>query len=292
VTRPQHIVAVTTAYHPDGRLKAVVEAALESCDRVIVADNTPAGAGSVAADLAGDRVLVLASGRNMGVAAGLNMGLCALPPECDAVLLLDQDSVLPPAMVGSLADHLADPSVAAAAPSPWDARTETHYGTLTGLQDQVADRDAVITSGMLVRRAAADAAGGFRDDLFVDYVDIDFCLRIRRMGGRIVQDKRLRLPHSIGDRRTHRLLGLPVQVIHYPAWRHYWIGRNGLILLGEHGRRFPAWSVMTALYLVRWMAVTAAFEPARRLCLTAFLRGVRDARRNRVDPAYAPSSEG
>jgi rhamnosyltransferase len=282
------ITAVTTAYHPDERLRAVVEAALGSCEKVIVADNTPAASSSLARDLGGDRVEVLSLGANLGVAAALNAGLRAVPPSCEAVLLLDQDSVLSEELVIALAAHLAQPGVVAAAPSPWDAASGTHYGTLTSLQAEVTDQDAVITSGMLVRRAAADAIGGFREDLFVDYVDIDFCLRLRTAGGRIVQDKSLRLPHSIGDRRTHRVLGIPVKVIHYPAWRHYWIARNGVILIAAHGRRFPAWSLRTALYLLRWVAVTAAFEPSRRQCLRAFLRGLRDAAGRRLDPAYRP----
>lgn len=38
---PTRIRAVATAYHPDERLSAVVDAALESCLEVIVVDNTP-----------------------------------------------------------------------------------------------------------------------------------------------------------------------------------------------------------------------------------------------------------
>ena len=44
------VAAVFTAYHPDERLAAAVEAALRSCTSVIVVDNTPAGADGSAPD--------------------------------------------------------------------------------------------------------------------------------------------------------------------------------------------------------------------------------------------------
>jgi len=285
---PSRIIAVTTAYHPDERLVAVVAAALRSCESVVIADNTPAGVPSASEALAGDRVRVLRPGRNVGVAAALNAALGEVPGDAEAVLLLDQDSVLAEELVSALSRHLADPTVGAAAPSPWDARSGTDFGTLTAMQAEVSDQDAVITSGMLVRRSLAQAVGGFREDLFVDYVDMDFCLRIRRTGARILQDRRLKLEHSIGDRREHKLVFLPVQVIHYPPWRHYWIARNGAILIRENARAFPSWSVKTAAYLVRWVAVTVLFESARWRCLRAFGSGVRDGLRKRINPTYVP----
>lgn len=72
------IVAVLTAYHPDERLASVVESALQDCSSVIVADNTPAPATSLAAKLDDPRVTVLSIGRNLGLGGALNLALAAL----------------------------------------------------------------------------------------------------------------------------------------------------------------------------------------------------------------------
>ncbi|MGH3415378.1 MAG: hypothetical protein ACRDSS_02825, partial [Actinocrinis sp.] len=154
----------------------------------------------------------------------------------------------------------------------------------------VSDRYSVITSGMLVRRDCFQTVPAFREDFFVDCVDIDFCLRLRRAGVRIVRDKQLLLPHSIGDGRDHRLLGvLPVRVLHYAAWRHYWVARNGMVLTREHWRALPGFALINALFMARWLAATAVFEPQRRTHVPAILRGLRDGLTGRLTPGHLPS---
>jgi rhamnosyltransferase len=282
------IAAVATAYHPDERLVAVVQSALETCAAVVVVDNTPGTDPTVTEKLSDPRVTVLRSGANLGLAAALNLGLRELPEDAEAVLLLDQDSVLPRDVVTALAGYLDDPTIGIAAPTPWDAEHDSSYDSLAALRADVADRTDVITSGMLVRRSALDRVGGFREDFFVDFVDIDFCLRLRRCGLRIVQDQRLKLPHSLGDRRAHRLGPLRVQVVHYPAWRLYWIARGASTLLRENLRRDPAWSVKAVLFLASWTWRTAAFEDSRAVHVIALLRGTRDGLLGRLSPRYLP----
>ncbi|MFD9705812.1 glycosyltransferase family 2 protein [Lentzea sp. NPDC059081] len=283
------ITAVVTAYHPDDRLTAVVEAALVTCADVIVVDNTPTGVASPAEGLAGPRVEVLRSGRNGGLAGALNDAVRALPEKTEAVLVLDQDSVLPDGLVATLAAHLADPSIGVIAPTPVDAADGTTYERFSPTGDGLVDQDSVITSGMVVRRSVLDAAGPFRDEFFVDWVDNDFCLRLRRNGVRIVQDMATRLPHSIGDRREHRFLGRTVKVLRYSAWRHYWITRNGLVMIRENVRSNPRWSLMALLYIGRQALTTAVFEPSRGANVKAIAGGVRDAVLNRTTARYLPA---
>lgn len=283
------IAAVATAYHPDDRLTAVVESALETCTRVVVVDNTPGAEPTVAEKLSDPRVTVLRSGQNVGLAGALNAGIRELSgDDAEAVLLLDQDSVLPGDVVTALAAYLEDATIGIAAPTPWDAAHDSSYDTLAALRSEVADRTDVITSGMLIRRSALDRVGAFREDFFVDFVDIDFCLRLRRAGLRIVQDQRLKLPHSLGDRRVHRLGPLRIQVVHYPVWRLYWIARGASMLLRENVVRDPMWSLKAVLFLASWTWRTAAFEDSRVRHLSALARGMRDGLFGRVSRRYLP----
>ena len=87
---------------------------------------------------------------------------------------------------------------------------------------------------MLVRREILEKVA-FNEDMFLDWVDVAFCLDVRReTGARIVIDWRLRLPHSIGDCAEHRRFGRTVHYSHYPAFRLYWLGRNVTILHRGH----------------------------------------------------------
>lgn len=283
------LAAIVTAYHPDQRLADVVAAALTSCKMVVVVDNTPAGASSLSESLTDTRVKVIRSGRNVGLAAALNTGLDELPDEAEAVLFLDQDSVLPADLVLGLAAHLGrDPSIGVIGPAPVDAKTGKGYERFERLHETLDDRFAVITSGMVVRRTCFDLVPRFRTDFFVDWVDNDFCLRLRRKGIRVVLDREHRLPHSIGDGRSHRMLFWKVQVLHYAPWRHYWVARNGLRLCFETLLHLPGWSIGYLVYMVRWSGSIVLYEPNRRKALPAFLRGLLHGCTGSVAAAYLP----
>jgi rhamnosyltransferase len=281
------IAAVLTAYHPDERLAAVVDSSLRDCAAVIVVDNTPDGAPSLAAKLDDPRVTVLPVGRNLGLGGALNLGVGALPADAEAVLLMDQDSVLPDGLVSRLVSLLdSDSKIGIAAPTPWDdAHGEAYNFGTEG--KTVEDRPAVITSGMLVRRAVVDACP-FRADLFNDFVDVAFCVDARRSGFRVVQDFTLRLPHSMGNRQEHGVGPLTVRVTHYPPWRHYWIARNGVQFAKDYERRRPQGVVAMAIFLARKFLSVACWGPKRGAQLTALSRGVLDGLSGRYTLSYLP----
>ncbi|TMK99689.1 MAG: glycosyltransferase [Actinobacteria bacterium] len=287
---PAKVSAIATAYHPDPRLLEVLAAAREACCEVVVVDNTPGGSALLRGEAPDQQVRVLRPGRNLGLAGALNLGLRGVSPDSDAVLLLDQDSVLAAGDVRKLATHLADSTVGVAAPAPWDVARSSFIDPRTALRRQIADRDAVITSGMVVRKSLMDELGGFREDFFVDCVDQDFCLRVRRAGKRIVQDKRVLLPHSLGALAEHRFLIGHVRTTHHPPWRLYWVIRNGTVLLRENWRLAPAWCLAWGLIMLRWMLLTALYERPRGARLLAMWRGLLDGVRGQRNAHYLPET--
>jgi rhamnosyltransferase len=281
------IVAVLTAYHPDERLGAVVDSSLRDCAAVIVVDNTPAGSPSLAAKLDDPRVTVLPVGRNLGLGGALNLGVGALPADAEAVLLMDQDSVLPDGLVASLRAHLeSDAKIGIVAPTPWDAAHGAAYNFGTEGKT-VEDATAVITSGMLVRRECIDKCP-FRADLFNDFVDIAFCVDARKAGYRVIQDFTLKLPHSMGNRQEHGVGPVSVRVTHYPPWRHYWIARNGVQFAKDYDRRRPQGWASMGIFLARKFLSVATWGPKRGAQLAALSRGVIDGLTGRYSLGYLP----
>ena len=277
-----------TAYHPDARLSDLVDALRPICSDVVVVDNTPAADVSASAGLDGGRVCVVRTGRNRGLAAALNDGIARLPQTVTTVLLLDQDSVVSARMIAALADLLHDGDLSAVGPLPVDPESGEPYDRSVR-RGEVEERDSIITSGMLVRRSVLASVGGFREDFFVDWVDNDFCLRLRDAGLRVAVDRRQHMPHSIGHARVHRLVGERgrIRVLHYPTWRHYWTSRNAVILMREHAWSRPRWVVDCVLYVGR-QALTAIVYERSRAHVTAVLRGLRDGARDQWSADYVP----
>ncbi|WP_182111765.1 glycosyltransferase [Actinotalea sp. JY-7876] len=287
---PQRVVvAVVTAFRPDERLAEVVRSAADQCDRVLVVDNTPTGepgAQDRIGDIAG--VQVERSGRNLGLAGALNLG-SGLSRDAWALLLLDQDSALPAGAVAALARHLErEPAIGVATPVPWDAGAGRYLDPRAARRPELADLVVAITSGMLVRRTVLDAVGPFREDFFVDAIDQDFCLRVRRAGFRVVQDRTVPLPHSLGETRWRGWGPLRLRSTQHPTWRLYWAARNAVVLARENWRREPVW-VATSLALLGYVALTVLlFEPPRAARLRAMAHGLADGWAGRTDPAQRP----
>lgn len=286
-TTPDRVAAVVTAFRPGPGLADVVAAASAQCARVVVVDNTPPGE-PCAAELLGQRpgLVVERSPENLGLAAALNRGV-ALAGDAAVLLLLDQDSAPPKDLVPRLARHL-DGTVRVATPAPWDATAGRYLDPRAARRPVVADVPVAITSGMVVDRSVLAEVGPFREEFFVDCVDQDFCLRVRRAGGRVVQDRSVRLPHSLGETRWRGWGPLRLRSTQHPTWRLYWATRNGVVLARENLRREPVWA-LTSIALMAYVALTVAlFEPPRLARLARMARGVRDGLRGRVDDSQRP----
>jgi rhamnosyltransferase len=239
---------------------------------VLLVDNTPGGART--AGSLPDGVVYLPMNRNAGLAAALNAGLSHMPEAVHTVLFLDQDSQMPTGMVAALLRHLRS-DVAVAAPAPWDLAEGRFLDPRTAARPPVAEMDAVITSGMLVRRRALEAIGGFREDFFVDGVDQDVCLRLRSQGWKILQDSDVRLIHHLGNTRWHSVMGMRVRATHHPSQRLYNAARNSAIVSRENLRTHPRWALTNLCQLAYWLLTIVLFEPPRRERATLFLNGMR-----------------
>jgi len=83
---------------------------------------------------------------------------------------------------------------------------------------------AVTGACLMARRAAYDSVGGFNERLLVDFNDVDFCLKLRQRGLRIVYTPYARLYHhesaSFGLRRQRREDILEMQRIWGDALMH------------------------------------------------------------------------
>lgn len=277
--------AVVTAYGPGQGLADVVASVLDQVDVVVVVDNTPAGTPGAADVLEPHpRLEIVPMGFNAGLAAALNAGI-ARHPEHARVLLLDQDSTIPAGMVGRLAARLdEDATIGVVGPAPWDAEARRYLDPRASRRPELADLGAIITSGMLVRRATLDGVGPLREDFFVDCVDQELCLRVREAGWRVVQDRTVLLPHELGETRWHGWGPFRLRATHHPTWRLYWIGRNSAIMLREHGRGAPAWSLQWLAIVAYWAVTIVLFEPPRLRRVGTLLRGLADGATGRPLP--------
>jgi len=236
------VCAAVITHHPDKRVVELLSAVARQVDQVVVVDN-----GSTAGEVFPVRHWARSAGAtwiankaNLGSATALNQAARAAQSAGHGWLLtLDQDTTIPSDLViqlrAAIAADAAPGEVAIAAPQTEHQRDgRCHDAT------QVRRRMA-ITSGSLISLAAWQAVDGFRDEFFIDMVEADFALRLARRGYRVILACRASIEHSIGQPRTHRVLGRVVETSNHPPWRRYYITRNRIHVWREHWREVPVW---------------------------------------------------
>lgn len=250
------VAAVVVCYEPViERLQACLLSldAHPAVDVILVDNSESREAQQAVARIARTRsVEFIANGENLGVAEAQNQGLRRVHARgLPYALLLDQDSRLSPAdidrLLGTLCElTLCGERVAAVGPSFVDARSGRTFPFLrteggrvrrvtvdslmdVGSLDSLAplDCDVLISSGSLLSMAAVTQIGGLDSDLFIDYVDYEWCLRARARGWRVMGVPSVSMTHELGD-EVRSILGRPV-VVHRPR-RQYYLIRNGVLL--------------------------------------------------------------
>jgi rhamnosyltransferase len=91
------------------------------------------------------------------------------------------------------------------------------------------EQPTAITSGSLLRLSAFAATGDFQDDFFIDFVDNEYCLRLRNHGWRVAYSTSPLMDHAIGQPCVHYLLGFRFATSNHSPLRRYYSTRNRLI---------------------------------------------------------------
>jgi len=176
-------------------------------EQVIVVDNGSRPDPRAALEATWPAVRVVHLERNRGFAGGCNAGIRhALAAGADAILLLNNDAVVHPALLTELVRELqADPRIAAAGAKTLTDETPprihaaygvlTFHGSLVRVEgwlepdldkfNQPCDVDSASGSALLMRREALLAIGLFDEEFFAYHEDVDWCTRARRAGWRI-----------------------------------------------------------------------------------------------------------
>ncbi|MEX3954858.1 glycosyltransferase family 2 protein [Trinickia sp. EG282A] len=233
---------VVVFYRPDS---ACVERAnrLARIHPVVVVDNTEQRTTPDFLGLSPD-IMYLPIGENVGIAAALNRGIEYLIKQgMSNALLFDQDSEpsktllteLPELMTGRTA---GGERVAVIGPAYDDVRlggvapfVRFRYLKLERVPPegkQLIDTDFLITSGSCINLQCWREVGPMDESLFIDFVDLEWCVRARNKGFRVLGVPWLTLAHELGE--------APVKVLGrtYPmhsAIRHYYLFRNAVALM-------------------------------------------------------------
>ncbi|SAL59106.1 rhamnosyltransferase [Caballeronia humi] len=288
--------AVVVFYQPDAACFARANR-LAQVIPVVVVDNTPGSNAAQRGELA-QQIEYLPSGENEGIAAALNRGVaCLRAKDYELALLLDQDSDPSSALIEGLLLAMSDLArdsrrkVAVAGPAYHDVRLGTvtpfvrfgkwRISRVPAQGHEPLEIDFLISSGSCIDLSAWQDIGSMDVQLFIDFVDVEWCVRARRAGYAVLGLPWLVLEHSLGDEPV-TILGRRFAM--HSAFRHYFIFRNALALALYRSYMPLSWKLWeVGKFPVRFIVYTL-FSGQPRAQFAMICRGIRDGLRNRLGP--------
>jgi rhamnosyltransferase len=206
---------------------------------VLIVDNSthPSAQSRVRAACETAKVTLIANKANLGIAAALNQAAgWAIPRGFAALALFDQDSEDIQAVIASLlavCQRVGDLSHVAMIGANAINKGSGKYsaGQASDEPGAFIEREAVLLSGSLVLLEAYRALGPFVEEFFIDTVDIEYGLRAKAKGYRILQALKPTLTHSAGHPKPHTLFGKTFWTLNHTPSRYYYMMRNTIGLM-------------------------------------------------------------
>lgn len=234
---------------------------------------------------------VIANPENSGFARGTNLGIArALELGADFVFILNNDTYLAPDTVGILVQHCEE-DVGLVAPIIYYAAAPTHIwslggslnrwlletqGSVRGQEDMgqwpaVLEQDFVPACGLLAPRSVFERVGYFDERFFMYYEDLDFSLRVRKAGLRIL---------SVTDAKMWHEVSLSSGGSDSPNER-YWMARSSVLYFRKHAQ---PWQWLLIGFWRLGSAVRTSWrlrQREKREALRAYWRGLWHGMRER-----------
>jgi rhamnosyltransferase len=189
------------------------------------------------------KIILIKNIDNYGLSIAQNIGIKYMSNlKAKDILILDHDSILDSNFCQNL---LFDRNillqnginVASIGPIYYDEITNEQY-PITKFHGPFIERikidtnpqfaSFIIASGSLTSIKVFDKIGFFNEELFIDYIDVEWCFRAKSLGYQICVSPKANMKHSIGDQRQV-IMGRSIS-IHSPL-RRYYLSRNSIYML-------------------------------------------------------------
>jgi len=232
-----------------------------------------------------EEIIYIKNTTNIGLGGALNIGIKkALKLKIDWVLLLDQDSIIEDNMINNMINSFEnsnDENIGQIVPVVYDKNTSTYLPSLSfskfSLKKIYKPKkntfiDFQITSGSLIKKEVFNNIGYKDEHFFIDYIDFDYCFRLRTFGYKILLSKDALMFHSLGEKSTKA----GVSFIQHSSERIFYQVRNRLILMKRFKKNFPFFIVNESKNMILKFFKIIILEDEKKQKLINYFKGLID----------------
>jgi rhamnosyltransferase len=273
------VAAVTVTFNPVlSDLRDFITRVIPQVGQLVIVDNGSTLDVEQALPASTDSVHIIKLPQNQGLAAAQNVGIeWAMSAGAQHLIFFDQDSNPKEDMVATLLNGLhtlEKQGIAVGAVGPYflDVRKfpDVDEVNLSSVAQSNLSQQTLIASGSLISLKVLEQVGPMVQELFIDYVDLEWCLRANALGYEHFKIADAYMTHAIG--------GEPIQFLgkfwpsHNPV-RHYFMFRNAIWLYKKTWVPIR-WKLIDGLKLIRKFIFYALFAKPRWEHIRMMGRGI------------------
>ena len=228
------LASVVVLYNPSQENINNISLYKKEVDRIYIVDNTDDNIKRINNT---QKLKYIKLGENKGIACALNIGAKkAIEDGYEWLLTMDQDSKMTEDIIVKMKDFLI-------------STKEENVGLISPYQDidskedniseDIEDMIEVMTSGNIINLDAYKKIGGFKDWLFIDCVDTDYCMNLHKHGYKVLRLNRIVMKHELGNLVVHKLFNKEYPCYNHNPIRRYYIVRNNLYINSLYKNLYP-----------------------------------------------------
>lgn len=223
------IGAVVVWYQPDKSVCFNIKSYAQYCDELYIIDNSENENEHL---LPNRKAKYVSLHENKGIAYALNYGIkMALEDGCDWVLTMDQDSSFDNRIIDVYKKYILEHNTQDVAILCPQYRTDRADLQPKG---QFNSKEYVMQSANLMNMKIYKEVGGFVDELFIDCVDYEYCLRVRKQNYKIIECTDAVLAHQPAETKSVRILWKTIKYGLASPLRYYYQIRNLRYLIHKY----------------------------------------------------------
>jgi rhamnosyltransferase len=271
------LAAVVTLYNPSWTVVRNIGTYLGNVDLLILYDNSPDKSKEVTEKFTPmEKVRYITAGKNAGIGRALNEAAeYAIGNGCEFLIMMDQDSSTDVGMIDELVS-VANRRPDAGIVSP------LHLVKNDIIPRTASDIEPVLTamtSGSLLRLEAFKKCGRFTEELFIDYIDLEYCLRMKKNGIPVLRANKALLFHEVGSLTSRKFLLWQVHPSNHEPFRLFFRTRNRYHIKRKYRDDFPDYFKKDSKSFRRELVKIIFYEKERLKKISMIIRGYAAYRR-------------
>lgn len=271
----EKIGAGIVTFNPElERFERVLAAVCDQVEKIWIVDNHSTNIEGIKTIIHKyPNVVLTVNKQNIGIATALNQIFRMADNENYSwILTLDDDSICGMDLVRKLYFFTKRKRVGIVCAKVTDDAMEDRVKRKEKKVKLVED---CITAGALTSVTAWKTVGGFDDVMFIDFVDIEFCERLRQGGYRIIRNSEVCVNQQYGSITGKiRVLGVTLYIFNYAPERIYYSVRNQIYFIRKHRNNIRV--MQRGFFLTGFCGKHLLFEKNRINTIKAIAEGLVD----------------